>query len=105
MCFQIDDKYAQAARCVKSRIITKVIDFVLLIDAFEQQYVVLKGMLQSPHLEYHMKTIGIDQSLSNSAVFEQRCIQNINKLYKHSVKCDDQQQFKYILEAAMFSTP
>ena len=29
----------------------------------------------------------------------------INKLYKHSSKCDDQQQFKDIVEAAMVSTP
>ena len=61
MCFQKDGKTAQAARCIKSRIITKVIDYVLSIDTFEQQCVVLKGMLQSPRLKYHMKTIGIDQ--------------------------------------------
>ena len=50
-----------------------------------------------------MKTIGIDQSLRNSALFEPRCLQNINKLYKNSGKWDDQKQFKYILEAAMVS--
>ena len=52
-----------------------------------------------------MKTIGIDQTLSNDALFEQKCLQNINKLYKHSGKCDDQQQFKDILEAGMVSNP
>ena len=26
-------------------------------------------------------------------------------IYKHDGKCDDQQKFKYILEAAMFYTP
>ena len=46
---------------------TKVIDSVLLIDTFEQQCVVLKGMLQSPRLKYHMKTIGVDQYLRNNA--------------------------------------
>ena len=60
MCFQKDGKTAQAARCIKSRIMTKVIDYVLSIDKFEQQCVVLKGMLQSPRLKDHVKTIGID---------------------------------------------
>ena len=49
---------------------TKVIDYVLSIDKFEQKCVFLKGMLQSPSLKDHMKTIGINQSLSNSAHFE-----------------------------------
>ena len=40
---------------------TKVIDSILSIDAFEQQCAVLKGMLQSPRLKDHMKTLGIDQ--------------------------------------------
>ena len=52
-----------------------------------------------------MKTIGIDQSLRNSALFEHRCLKNINKVYQHAGKCDKQQQFKDILEAAMVSTP
>ena len=69
MCFQIDGKYPQAAKCVKSRIMTKLIDCVLSIETFEHQCVMLKGMLQSTHLKYHMKTIGIDQSLSNSILF------------------------------------
>ena len=52
-----------------------------------------------------MKNIGIDQSFSNSDIFEHRCIQNIKKLYKHAGKCDGQQQFKDILEADMVSNP
>ena len=47
MCSQKDGKTTQATRCIKSRIMTKVIDSVLLIDTFEQQCVVLKLMLQS----------------------------------------------------------
>ena len=105
MRFQIYGKTSQAAKCVKSRIMTKVIDYVLSIDTFEQKCVVLKCMLQSPCLKDHMKTIGIDQSLSNSAIFENMCLQNTNKLYKNSRKRDDQQQFKDIFEAAMFLTP
>ena len=62
-------------------------------------------MLQSPRLKYHIKTIGIDQLLSNSAIFENRCLQNIKKLYKHAGKCDNQQQFIDIIEATIVSTP
>ena len=36
------------------------IDYILSIDTFEQKRVVIKGILQSPRLEDHMKTIGID---------------------------------------------
>ena len=82
-----------------------MIDYVLLVDTFEQQCGVLRGMLQSPRLNYHVKTIGIDQSLSNNYLFEHKCLQNIKILYKHAGKFDYQQQFKDTLEAAMVSTP
>ena len=62
-------------------------------------------MLRSPRLKCRIKTIGIDYSLRNNALFEHKCLQKINKLYKHSVKCDDQQHFKDVLEDYMFSTP
>ena len=39
----------------------KYIDSILCIDTFEQQCVVIKGILQSPRLEDNMKTIGIYQ--------------------------------------------
>ena len=61
MCFHNDGKSAQSARCIKSRIITKVIDYFLSIETFEQNFVALKCMLQSPHLQDHAKTIFIDQ--------------------------------------------
>ena len=61
MCFKIDGKSAQAGKCVKSRIINKVIDCVISIDIFGKKCVVLKGMLQSLRLKYHMQTICIDQ--------------------------------------------
>ena len=82
-----------------------MIDSVLSIDAFEKQCVVIKGMLQSLCLKDHVQIIHIDQSLSNNALYEHKCLQKINKLYKHYGKCDDQQQFKGILEADMVSTP
>ena len=69
MCFHNDAKTAQAAKCIKYRITTNVIDYFLLIDTLEQQSVVIKGMLQSLHIKDHMKTIGIDQTLSNSDLF------------------------------------
>ena len=105
MCFQIDVESSQASKCVKSRIMTNVIDCVLLNDTFEQQCVVLKGMLQFPCLKYSMETIVIHQSLSNSALFEHICLKNTKKLYKPSAKNDDQQQLKDILVAAMVSAP
>ena len=61
-------------------------------------------MLQAPQPKDHVKTICIDQSLSNNALFEHKCIKNINKIYKHAGKCDNQQQFKDILEANIVST-
>ena len=86
MCFQKDGKTAQAANYIKSGIIAKVVNYVILVDIFEQQCVVLKGMLQSPHLKDHVKTFGIDQSLSKNALFEHRCLQNIKTLYTHAGK-------------------
>ena len=68
---------------------TNVIDYVLSIDTFEQQCVVLKGMLQSPRIKYNVQTIGIDQSLSNNDLYEHKCLQNIKKLHKQAGKCDN----------------
>ena len=61
-------------------------------------------MLQSPRLEDHMKTIGIDQSLCKRSSFEHKCLKNIKKIYKHAGKCDDQQNIKDVLDAAMVLT-
>ena len=81
-----------------------VIDSILSIDTFEQKCVVIKGMLQSPLLKYHVHTIGIDPSLINNTIYEKKCLENIKKLYKQAGKCDNQQQLRYILEADMVST-
>ena len=63
-------------------------------------------MLQSLRLKYHTKIIGIDQYLEKkTALFKYRWLQNIKKLYQHAGKCENQQQFKDILESAMVSTP
>ena len=52
-----------------------------------------------------MKTIGIDQSSFARSSFEHRCMNNIKKIYQHAGKCDDQQNLKDIIEAAILSTP
>ena len=83
----------------------KAIDSIFYIDTFEQHCVVIKGMLKSTRLEYHMKNIGIDQSLWNRYSFEHKCLNNMRKIYQHAGKCDDQQNLKDILDAAMVSTP
>ena len=69
MCFHNDGKTAQAAKCVKSRIMTKAIDYVIPIEKFDQICVLFKNMIQSLRLKYHVTTIGIDQSLNNNAFF------------------------------------
>ena len=51
-----------------------------------------------------MPTIGIDQYLSNSVMYEHICLENINKLYKTADKCGDKQRYQAILEASMVST-
>ena len=52
-----------------------------------------------------MKTIGIDQSSIARSSFEHRCMNNIKKIYQHAGKCDDQQNLKHIIYAAILSTP
>ena len=68
----------------------KAIDSIVSIDKFEQQCVVIKGFLQSPRLEDHMKTIGVDQSLCDRSCFEHKCLNNIIYIYQHAGKCDNQ---------------
>ena len=85
MCFQNDGKTAEAARCIKSKIMTKVVYSVLSIDTFEQQCVVLKDVSQSPGLKDHSQIIGIDQYLSNNDIFEQKYLRNTKKIMLVSV--------------------
>ena len=66
---------------------------------------VIKYLLQSSRLGNHMKTIGIDQTSFARSSFEHRCMNNIKKIYQHAGKCDDQQNLKYIIDAAILSTP
>ena len=52
-----------------------------------------------------MITIGIDQYLSNSAMCEHICMENIKKVYKYYRNFDDQWQYKAVIEEATVSTP
>ena len=83
-----EGKSYQVSRCIKSRIITKVVYSVISIDTLEQKYVVIKFMLKSLQLKDHIQTIGIDQYLSKNAIYEHKCLENIKKLYKQSGKWD-----------------
>ena len=100
----MDWETAHAVQCSKSRTLTKVIDLIFEIESFEQQSVIIKGLLQSDRLEQDMVTIGINPSLSNSELYVHRCLENIKKLYTYAIKCDDQQQYKAVIEAALVST-
>ena len=62
-------------------------------------------MLQSPRLEDHMKTVGIDQLLCNRPSFEHKCLNTIKNIYQHAGKCEDQHNLKDILDAALVLTP
>ena len=105
MCFQVDNKSPHAAQCVKSRVLNKAIYFILFINTFEQQCVVIQCMLQSSRLEDHMNTIGIDQPSFTRSSFEHRCMNNIKNIHQHAGKCNDQQNLKDIIDAAILSTP
>ena len=83
---------------------TKVIDYVISIDTFEQQCVVLKGMFQSLRLKDNVHIIGIDQYLSNNVLYEKKSLEIIKNLYKQSGKWNEHKQFKYILDTDMIST-
>ena len=52
-----------------------------------------------------MVAIGVEQSLSNSDLYEHRCLGKTKKVYKTAGKCEDQQKYKGIIEAALVSTP
>ena len=58
-------------------------------------------MLQSSPLEYHMKNVGIDQSLCTRYYFEDKYLNNIKKIYPHAGKWENQQNLKDIQDAAI----
>ena len=52
-----------------------------------------------------MVTIWLDQLLSNSEIYETSWLGKIKKLYKSAVKCDDQCQYRGIIEEDMVLNP
>ena len=52
-----------------------------------------------------MKNIGIDHSLCARSYFEHKFMNNIEKIYQHAGKCDDQQNLKDNIDADILSTP
>ena len=61
--------------------------------------------MQSSRLEDHMMSFAIDLSSFAKSSFEHRCMNNIKNIYQHAGKCDDQQNIKDIIDAAILSTP
>ena len=73
---------------------------MILISKFNYQSIILVIKITQ-----HIVTIGLDRSLSNSDFSEDTCFDNIKKFKKYSIKCDNQQQYKSILEVDMLYTP
>ena len=67
--FRIDGKTFHALHCAKSRVFAKAIDSIIESYSFDKQCLILKVLLQSEQTKQHMVIIGVDQSLSNSALY------------------------------------
>ena len=52
-----------------------------------------------------MVIIGVDQSLSNSALYKHICLEIIKRIYTYDGKCDYQHQYKQIIESTMVYNP
>ena len=71
--------------------LTKVIGNSFDIDSFDQKFVILIGLLQPEILKQHMVIIDVNQSLRNSALYENKCLEIIKNLCKLACIFDDQQ--------------
>ena len=72
----------------KSISLIKFLTEIFEIDSFEQQCVIAEGSFCTKQLK---NTHGCNlccQSLSKSALYEHKCQENINMLYKTAGKCD-----------------
>ena len=78
LCFQTEGKTVLETQCAKSWALTKAMDTICEIDSFENKCVIIKGLLRSEQQKKNMATIGLYQSLSNSSLYEHRCLGNIN---------------------------
>ena len=52
-----------------------------------------------------MVAIGVHQSLSNSVIYEHRCLVNMKELYKYAGKCDNKRQYKSMMDLSTVSKP
>ena len=77
---------------------------LLLLNHLIRNVFLLKVHCSNNNLKQHIVTIGVYLSLSNSAIYEHRCLENIKKFYKYDGKCEDQQQYKDIIRATMVYT-
>ena len=103
-CFQTDGETAQNSQCDKSRELNKVIGSVLYIGSFEKKCVMIKELFHSEQLKQHMFKAGVYQWISISALYEHILMGNVGKLYKYYIKCDNQHQYKALIESDMVST-
>ena len=84
----MDGKPAHAAQCSKTHALTKFIDLIIEIESFEKQCAPISSMSCSYQLKQYMVNIGIDQSLSNCAMYENRCLEksrNYTRLMENSM--------------------
>ena len=59
-------------------------------------------MMQSPQLKYHVQTIGIDQPLRNNAIYEHKCLENINNHTNKLVSVSTSNNSKILLRLLWF---
>ena len=82
----------------------KAVETIIYIWLFEQKWVLLKEALQWEQPTQNMVTIVLYQSVSNKALYKNRHLENIKKLYKLTVKCDDQQKYEVIIKSSKVYT-
>ena len=62
--------------------LTKVNDTILTIDSFEHRCIIPKRLIHSEQLKQHIVIFGMEQFLSNSALYGNICLENIKKSYR-----------------------
>ena len=78
----MDGKTTYSTQCSKSCALTKVIYLFLGIKSFLQQCAIIKRVTEVRTTGKYMVTIGVDQYLSNSAMHQHKCLENIKNVYK-----------------------
>ena len=68
------------------------------IGSLENKCSIFKRILKSEQLKQHIIAIVLGQLLSNSDMYEHRCLENIKKLFKSAGKCENHSQYKAIIK-------